>query len=118
MTAVLGLAAGPIYEAMHGDPAVRAAGVPALRLLACFQVPLVLSIVYSHALRGAGDTRWPLLITAAGVIGIRVPLSYLCGIVLDGGLVGAWVGMCGDILLRSVLAAARFTFGGWTETKV
>ncbi|HEX6986088.1 MAG TPA: MATE family efflux transporter [Planctomycetaceae bacterium] len=118
MTALLFLGAGPIFAAMHEEPAVRAAGVPALRLLACFQVPLVLSIVYVHALRGAGDTRWPLLMTILGVIGVRVPASYLCGIVLDGGLVGAWVGMCADILLRSVLAVTRFAHGGWAATQV
>lgn len=118
MTAVLFFGAGFIYSAMHNDPEVRTVGVPALRLLAFFQVPVVLSIVYTYALRGAGDTRWPLLMSCLGVIGIRLPLSYLCGIVLDGGLIGAWIGMCGDLLLRAVLAAWRFSSGRWTTTKV
>ncbi len=103
MTAALFLGAEWIYGVMHTDPTVAQVGVPALRLLAFFQVPVVLSIVYVYALRGAGDTRFPLLMTCLGVIGIRVPLSYLCGIVLDGGLVGAWIGMCGDLLLRQSL---------------
>jgi Na+-driven multidrug efflux pump len=81
-------------------------------------VPLVLSIVYVHALRGAGDTRWPLLMTCLGVLGVRLPVSYLLGVVLGGGLVGAWIGMCADILLRALLATARFTFGDWVKVRV
>jgi multidrug resistance protein, MATE family len=118
MTAALFFGAEWIYGVMHNDPAVAHVGVPALRLLAFFQVPVVLSIVYVYALRGAGDTRFPLLMTCLGVMGIRVPLSYLCGIVLDGGLVGAWIGMCGDLLLRSILAAWRFNRGGWSSIRV
>jgi Na+-driven multidrug efflux pump len=118
MTILLFVNAPWIYAVMHSDPAVGVVGVPALRLLACFQVPVVLSIVYVYALRGAGDTRFPLLMTCLGVIGIRVPLSYLCGIVLDGGLVGAWIGMCGDLLLRSILATWRFNRGDWMSIRV
>ncbi|MDQ3329279.1 MAG: MATE family efflux transporter [Planctomycetota bacterium] len=118
MTAVLFFGAKHIYGAMHSDAAVGVVGVPALRLLACFQIPVVLSIVYVFALRGAGDTRWPLLMTCIGVLGVRVPLSYFCGIILDGGLVGAWIGMCGDLLLRSILAAARFASGRWANIRV
>jgi Na+-driven multidrug efflux pump len=56
--------------------------------------------------------------TCLGVIGIRLPLSYVCGIVLEGGLVGAWIGMCADILLRAVLAFGRFVQGGWAAVRV
>lgn len=118
MTAVLFFGARLIFAAMHSDPAVGTVGVPALQLLACFQVPVVVSIVYVFALRGAGDTRWPLLMTCIGVIGVRVPVSYIGGIVLEGGLIGAWIGMCGDLLLRAVLAWFRFASGRWAQIRV
>lgn len=118
MTVLLYVGADFIYSWMHNDAAVRSIGAPALRLLAFFQIPVVLSIVYTHALRGAGDTRWPLLMSCIGVIGIRLPVAYLCGIVLDGGLIGAWIGMCGDLLLRAVLAFGRFASGRWAAMRV
>lgn len=118
MTVLLFATAEPIYDLLHEEPAVGEVGAPAMRLLALFQIPVVLSIVYIQALRGAGDTRWPLLISCIGILVVRLPLAYLCGIVLDGGLVGAWAGMCGDQVIRAGLAFRRFASGRWTQTTV
>jgi len=107
-----------IYELMQKDPAVHAIGVPAFQFMSLFQVPLVWSIVYVLALHGAGETRYPLLFTIIGVIGVRVPLGYLCGITLGGGLIGAWVGMNVDVTVRAILCFIRFTWGQWDRTAV
>lgn len=107
-----------IYHFMHDDPEVARIGVPAFRMLAFFQIPLIASIVYKHALRGAGDTRSPMLFTIIGVLGVRLPVAYVCGIVLQGGLFGAWIGMCADVLLRALLMAGRFLHGGWMKIRV
>jgi putative MATE family efflux protein len=98
--------------------AVREIGVPALRMVAFFQPALALVIVYVGALRGAGDTRYPFLFTLVGISLVRLPLAYVCGHVLDGGLRGAWVGMCGDLTLRAVMLGVRFARGGWVKTRV
>ena len=89
-----------IYTFMHNDLAVREIGIPGLRLLALFQIPLAISIVYVHALRGAGDTRYPMMINVLGVLGIRLPVAYLLGVTFEGGLYGAWIGMCADVAVR------------------
>lgn len=87
--------------------------------------------IFSGALRGAGDTRWPLLITFAGLIGIRipgaallawdyVPLAWL-GITITGwnlGVQGAWYAMLIDIAVRSMLFAGRFFSGRWQSLRV
>lgn len=111
-------AAPPIYALMHNDPAVAAAGVPAFRLLAVFQVPNVISIIYFFSLRGAGDTRAPLVITLLTTIALRLPLAWLLGVVCEGGLLGAWIGMCADILVRAVLVRQRYASGRWLHIKV
>ncbi|GMV98525.1 MAG: MATE family efflux transporter [Phycisphaerae bacterium] len=98
--------------------AVAAIGVPAMRALAFFQVPLALMIVYTNALRGAGDTRYPLLFTLIGMVIVRLPLAYFCGIVLEGGLIGAWVGMFADMTARAVLSTWRFASGRWMRVQV
>jgi putative MATE family efflux protein len=107
-----------IYTLMHEDPLVRQVGVPALKLLAFFEVPLVMAIVYVFALRGAGDTVYPLYFSIVGVLFVRVPLAYLFGIVMDGGLIGAWIAMGVDVTLRAIFATVRYQRGYWLATRV
>lgn len=88
-------------------------------------------MVFSGALRGAGDTRFPLLFTWMGLLGVRIPLAcYLAwkevplpflGIVIAGqdlGVIGAWWAMVTDVAIRSTLLGTRFLQGGWLKTKV
>src|SRR5262249_35156348 len=60
-----------------GQEPIVAAGVPVLRLIAFAMPALASSMVLLWALRGAGDTRVPVLFTWVGFFGIRIPLSYL-----------------------------------------
>ncbi|MCG3132144.1 MAG: putative FMN/FAD exporter YeeO [Phycisphaerae bacterium] len=107
-----------IFRVMHKDPLVREVGAKPFRLWAFFQPCLAFSIVYIGALRGAGNTRLPMLITAVGMIVFRLPLGYLFGIRLGGGLIGAWVGMFADMTWRAVAATALYLSGRWTKTRV
>jgi len=106
-----------IYARMSLDPLVRETGVPPFRVLAILQSCMVVSIIYVWALRGAGDTRSPLLITIVG-IAIRISVGYYFGIVRGGGLMGAWIGMFGDIVWRAVGASIRYVRGGWIPSDV
>ena len=38
--------------------------------------PFALSTILTGGLRGAGDTRWPLLFTFVGFLLVRIPLAY------------------------------------------
>jgi len=116
--AIFYFGAGVIYRIMHTDPLVHAVGIPPFRVIALFQPCLAISIVYVGALRGAGDTRTPLLITLMGVLLVRLPLGYTFGIVLQGGLMGAWIGMCADMTWRALGAWLRYRSGRWTQTSV
>jgi putative MATE family efflux protein len=106
------------------------AGVPVLRLVA-FAMPATASyIIFTYALRGAGDTRVPVLFTWLGFLGIRIPLTYLLTRPrLDLGalgtwsgfgspLFGAWVAMFADLLVRGVFFAWRFAGGRWQSVRV
>jgi Na+-driven multidrug efflux pump len=113
LSVVFFLAAQPIYELMHKDADVHAVGVSAFQFNALFQVPLVTAIVFTFALQGAGETRQPMIVSLLGVFGVRLTLAYLCGIVLHGGLIGAWIGMCCDNTVRAILVTALFRRGRW-----
>jgi MATE family multidrug resistance protein len=107
-----------IYTAMHSDPAVAAVGVPAFRWLAWYQVPNAILIIYVSTLRGAGDTRFPLVCAIVSILGIRVPVAYLGGIVAQQGLIGAWWGMGLDNLVRAILVIWRLHGDRWLRVKV
>lgn len=110
--------AEPLYTWISVDAQVRAVGPPAFRLLAFAQPFLVMCIVYINALRGAGDTRWPMWFSLIGGFALRVPIAYLGGVVLGGGLIGAWCGMWADNVGRFILGFLRFRHGGWKRARV
>src|SRR5262245_9024874 len=112
------LGAHLIYGVMTTEPAVRGIGVPALRFLSWYQIPLAVMVVYIHAIRGAGDTRAVMCINVIGVLGVRLPVAWFLGIVCRGGLIGAWSGMCVDILFRMIAATIYYRRGRWARTAV
>ncbi|MDX1683311.1 MAG: MATE family efflux transporter, partial [Phycisphaeraceae bacterium] len=75
-------------------------------------------IVLAHALRGAGDTRASMAITAFTTFVVRLPAAYLLGVTLEMGLTGVWIGLCGELAIRGVLFAIRFLRGRWVDVKV
>lgn len=105
-------------------------GVPLLRLVAFAMPALACTIIFTNALRGAGDTRVPVLFTWIGFFAIRIPLTYvlaLPGVDLgplgyvpgwDLGLIGAWWAMLADLLARGVFFLGRFAWGKWRTVRV
>ena len=77
-----------------------------------------MSIVFSQAIKGAGDTRSTMVINYLCLFLIRLPLAYLFGIVLNLGLVGVWYGLCSEMCVRGLIFAGRFFHGGWLKTQV
>ena len=112
------LGAELIYHWMTKEEPVRRIGAPALRFLSWYQVPLAVTIVYMHVMRGAGATRIVMLITTLGLFGIRLPVAWLLGNVFQGGLIGAWSGMCVDVVVRCLIFTLYFRRGEWTRTRV
>jgi Na+-driven multidrug efflux pump len=91
---------------------------------------LASTIVFTYALRGAGDTRVPVLFTWVGFFVVRIPLAYFLtaaevslgplGTVpgLGLGLLGAWYAMFADICVRGLFFGWRFAHGTWQRQKV
>jgi putative MATE family efflux protein len=99
------------------DPETVQLGVMCL-LIAAFEQPLMgTAMVYAGALRGAGDTRSPLVIGALAIWLVRVPLGWFLAFRLKLGLNGLWLTMIADWGVRSVAFAYIFRRGRWkTQT--
>lgn len=116
--------ARPMFEIFcrsENQADVIEAGVPVLRLIAFAMPGLAGQIVLTQALRGAGDTRVPVLFTWAGFALVRLPLAYLLlspEVGIELGLMGAWVAMFADIYVRGLCFLVRFAGGKWQATVV
>lgn len=102
-----------------------------LKIVALSAPPHAILMVLVYALRGSGDTRWPLAITFIGLAGVRIPAACLLAwtevplpftdLALPAfgfGIAGAWWAMVADVALRAVLISARFLHGGWKHARV
>jgi len=82
------------------------------------QIFFAVSMVVRQALRGVGDTVWTFMITTFSCYGIRLPAAWFFGEFMELGLVGVWIGLCGELSIRACLFLARFLHGGWALRKV
>lgn len=118
VTGVFYTGAETIYRVMHRDPQIMLAGCGPFRVLALFQIPLMVSLVLKFALHGAGDTRWPMIATVMGTLLFRLPLAWLLGVHLELGLLGAWTGMFVDITFRGVVLSWRYLDRRWLRQQI
>jgi len=98
------------------DPEVIRLGVWPLRLVAFSQPALATLLILAGALRGAGDTRATMVITASGLWLVRVPLALL--LTRHFGLLGAWMAMSVDLNVRALGMWLRFRSGHWVRIRV
>jgi len=102
----------------HQRPVIDV-GVPVLRLVAFAMPALACTTILTASLRGAGDTRIPVLFTWLGFLCVRIPLTYLLtGPSVNLGLFGAWLAMFADLYVRGLCFVIRFAGGKWKETRV
>ena len=100
------------------DPEVVALAATCLRIVAISQPALAVSMTMAGALRGAGDTKWVMQNTTLGTYGVRLLFSYVIGIYLGIGLIGVWIAMASDVILRGFLAFRRFAAGRWKDIEI
>jgi putative MATE family efflux protein len=116
----LGLLAAAIPQVLLGlfvaDPAVLQAGDVAQRLSMLILPASAATFIFNGALRGAGDTKFPVVVRAVGSWGLRVPLAAL--LIPIFGLSGGRLAMSMDFLTQAALAYWRFRSGKWRQTRV
>ena len=95
-----------------------AAGIPILKLTGIAQLLAAVAGPLAGALRGAGATRQVMLVDVLVGFGLLAPCAYLFGIVLDGGLVGAWLGLLVWFFLYASGMVVLFVKGGWQSIEL
>jgi putative MATE family efflux protein len=100
------------------DPDMIRLGAQALMVIALSEPFQGVGQVLAGSLRGAGDTRFPMLATFTGIWLIRLPLGYLFGVVLGWGLPGIYISNVLDAAGRATVNYLRYRTGRWRTIKV
>ena len=95
------------------DPVVIYHASSVLRIEALAQPFFASSIILSGALRGAGDTTWPLYISIISMWGVRIILAWIMVGVFGLGLKSAWSAMVADLAVRGIFIFIRYRNGKW-----
>ena len=108
----------PLIAFFRSDPEVVRWGSRILILAALFQIVDAVGIIMIGALRGAGDTRWPAVVTVFYAWFVMLPASYLLGYVLGYEVVGAWVAATLYVTLYGLTMWWRFEGGRWESIDI
>jgi putative MATE family efflux protein len=115
---VIFVAARRIAELFVGDPEVVTATVSFMYVLGLAQPLMGVDFTLGGALRGAGDTRFPLLTVLVAFYGCRLGASYVVSSVLHLNLTWLWSAVIGDYFARAALKWMRFAGGQWKKVAV
>lgn len=97
---------------------VRIVGHQLLIVAAVFQIFDAICIVMGGALRGAGDTRWMLMITFVSAYLVFIPSATAFAFHFQGGALGAWIGAACYIAVLSFFMWGRFRGERWREINI
>ena len=79
---------------------------------------MAIEFALGGALRGAGDTFFPMMTVFAGLIVVRVGLAVGLVAWLDAPVEAVWSVLLADYLLKAVMLIVRFWQGGWKRRRV
>lgn len=97
---------------------IRDYGVVLLRFIALYSLFDSLNIIFSSALKGAGDTRFVMIVTVSMSWLIMVLPSFLAIVVFKAHLFTAWGFMILFVALLSCAFLRRFIQGKWQNMRV
>jgi len=100
------------------NPEMVILAVQVVRISALELFGLGTLMVLSGCLRGAGDTRTPMVVTLVGTLLFRVPITYLFALTLRGGLRGLWLGTAVDWSMRALVMCAMYLRGQWKKVQI
>jgi putative MATE family efflux protein len=106
-----------IADLFTNEPDIIAMAATSMKIIAVIQPMQSTQFILAGALRGAGDTRWPLYSSFIGIWGIRIVLAKLF-IEMGWGLVGAWLAQGCDQIFRSIFIYSRYKTGHWKKIRV
>lgn len=89
-----------------------------MKVVALIQPFQASAFAISGGLRGAGDTVSTLIVTIIGVFVIRIGIAYVLIEIVGLGLIGAWIAMLSDQIIRWLGINIRYKTDKWKYIKL
>jgi putative MATE family efflux protein len=103
---------------LPNQPEIAALTAKCLFITGFIQSGFAASMIFSGALRGAGDTVVVMAINLCSTIVLRLAGALFVVFYLKGGLAAVWIVLASELFLRGVMAWVRFEQGGWKYKEV
>lgn len=87
-------------------------------ILGSAQPLMAMEFALGGALRGAGDTRFPLFSMLMGLFAVRLTGAFIVWQVFDGSVVQVWSCLLADYAVKALLLSQRFRSGRWQTLPV
>jgi putative MATE family efflux protein len=100
------------------DPAIIALTAKCLFITGFAQLGFAASMIFSAALRGAGDTVTVMAINLASILALRLTGALLVARYFKLGLPAIWMVLAAELMIRGAAVFMRFLHGGWKHVKV
>ena len=108
-----------LLSVMINSKTVVDLGVWPMILAGLAQPGFAVCIIKGSALKGAGETIWPMISTVSGMVLVRLPMLLLAVVIFRRlnwpatGLLAVWIGIFADLNYRAIVNAVVFTRGKW-----
>jgi len=102
------LAPRPLIALYTSDPRVMAVGPGLLGIAAAFQIFDGVQTVSTGALRGLGETRWPMLANLVGYWAVGLPLGLGLCFGAKLGIYGLWTGLTLALIVIATILILRW----------
>lgn len=112
------LLAGPLSRLFSDDSATARMTADYLRTFALAQPLYALGMVVAGALRGGGDTRFPMWAAVVGGWLFMIPAAWLLGVHMGWGPRAVWLVQALNYAFFAVLLTWRFRAGRWKDIRV
>lgn len=71
------------------------------------------NLVVIYSMKASGDVKFPTILGIVSMWGISVLFAFILGITLNMGLVGVWIAMAADEIVRGITVFIRWIKGTW-----
>ncbi len=97
---------------------VQAIARALLRFVAFYSIFDMMNVIFAAGLKGAGDTAYPMRVTALLAWVVMLGPAYVGCVVFGGGVYVAWGTATAYVLCLGLLMLRRFRAGGWRRLRV
>ena len=114
LSAAIVLFATEIARFLIDDDEVVRLTVAFIYIMALVQPLMAVEFTLGGCLRGAGDTRFPLMATMVGLCGVRVGLAAAF-VSLDFSVEWIYAALIGDYVIKAAMLLVRYRNGKWQQ---